>query len=299
MQESRFFKIIYYLLDKGHTTAFELAERFEVSVRTIYRDIDVISSAGIPIYTSSGRNGGIRLADSFVLNKSLLTVEEQRDILLALHNMEAARYCINGGTITKVSALFQKQVQQWIEIDFSQWGEYNNINDKFELLKMAILKQECISFIYADAKGEVKKRVVNPIKLLYRSTAWYLQAFCMEQEEFRNFKISRIQDILFINKKAETLEVPSDKAGRSPDYIHVELHFSDKIAYRVYDEFSEACITRQRDGSLKVSVDMPEEEWLIRYLLSFGKFIKVLSPAKIHSRLLKEAKMLYENNLNL
>ncbi|MDX8046219.1 HTH domain-containing protein [Gracilibacillus sp. S3-1-1] len=91
MKESRLFKIIYYLLDREKATASELAEKFEVSFRTIYRDLDIISSVGIPIYTSNGRNGGIYLVDNFVLNKALLSDEEQQNILIALHNLEVTK----------------------------------------------------------------------------------------------------------------------------------------------------------------------------------------------------------------
>lgn len=78
MQESRLFRILYYLLDKGQATAPELAEKFEVSVRTIYRDIDAMSSAGIPIYVTTGRNGGIRFLDGHILDKTFFSSGENR-----------------------------------------------------------------------------------------------------------------------------------------------------------------------------------------------------------------------------
>ena len=71
MKDNRLFRMLYYILKKGKVTARELAERFEVSIRTIYRDIDSLSSAGIPIYAIQGKGGGIEIADEFVLSKSL------------------------------------------------------------------------------------------------------------------------------------------------------------------------------------------------------------------------------------
>ncbi|MFD1412469.1 helix-turn-helix transcriptional regulator [Oceanobacillus jeddahense] len=299
MKESRLFKIMYYLLNKEKATASELAEKFEVSLRTIYRDIDVISSAGIPIYTSTGRNGGVYLVDNFVLNKALLSAEEQQNILMALQNLEVTKNGSNHDTILKLKALFQTHLHQWIDIDFSQWGEYNNVHDIFELIKTAVWRSVQIHFEYANSKGEGSYRVVNPVKLLYKSNAWYLQAFCVDKKDFRMFKLTRMYEIIITDNQFEPLDGPVLDKKSYAEYVHLDLLFSEKIAYRVFDEFNRNYITRQNNGTLLVSIDMPNEEWLIRYLLSFGKFIKILSPASIRSRFLEEVKAMYAYNSDL
>lgn len=298
MKESRLFKIMYYLLNKEKATAPELAEKFEVSLRTIYRDIDVLSSAGIPIYTATGRNGGVYLVENFVLDKALLSAEEQQNILVALQNLEETKNGSNNETILKLKALFQTHVQQWIDIDFSQWGEYNNAHDKFEVIKTAILSRVQIHFQYANSKGKVSQRLVNPAKLLYKSNAWYLQAYCVDKKDFRIFKLSRIYEIIITDNPFEVLDIPSLDKKSYTEYIHLDLLFSEEIAYRVYDEFNLKNITRQNDGGLVVSIDMPNEEWLIRYLLSFGKSIRILSPKGIRTRFLEEVRAMYENNID-
>lgn len=122
MHESRLFKIVYYLLDKGHATAPELAEKFEVSVRTIYRDIDALSGAGIPIYAETGRNGGIYLMKDFVLDKVVLSEEEKEEILTALQSINTIQNIDGSQIIQKLSAMFHLNIENWIEVDFSRWG---------------------------------------------------------------------------------------------------------------------------------------------------------------------------------
>ena len=117
MQESRLFKIVYHLLDRGQATAPELAEKFEVSVRTIYRDIDALSGAGIPIYTETGRNGGIHLLNEFVLDKAMLSEEEKQEILTALQSMNTAQDMGGSQTLQKLSAVFHLDSENWLEVD--------------------------------------------------------------------------------------------------------------------------------------------------------------------------------------
>lgn len=131
MQESRLFKIVYHLLDKGRATASELAEKFEVSVRTIYRDIDALSGAGIPIYAEAGRNGGIYLMNDFVMDKAVLTEEEKREILTALHSINSTSNIDNSQILQKLSAIFNVGSESWLEVDFSRWGNNGTDNRKF------------------------------------------------------------------------------------------------------------------------------------------------------------------------
>ena len=133
MKESRLFRIVYYLLDKGHATAPELAEKFEVSIRTIYRDIDVISSAGIPVYVTTGRNGGIEILDSYVLEKSIFSDKEKQDIMAALQSLAVIDNTYEKEILIKLSALFNIRSENWFEVDFSRWGGKTQDNDKFEL----------------------------------------------------------------------------------------------------------------------------------------------------------------------
>ncbi|SHO52376.1 helix-turn-helix transcriptional regulator [Anaerocolumna xylanovorans] len=157
MQVNRLFEIIYILLSKKSITAKELAERFEVSVRTIYRDIDTLSSAGIPIYASQGKGGGISLLDDYVLDKSVLSEREQNEILYALQSLSITQAPETDKVLAKLSSLFNKSKTSWIEIDFSPWGSDENRTYQFTIIKDAILSHRIIEFNYFSSSGEKRR----------------------------------------------------------------------------------------------------------------------------------------------
>ena len=195
MQESRLFKIVYYLLEKGQATAHELAEKFEVSDRTIYRDIDALSAAGIPVYTEAGRTGGVRLLGSFVLDRTVLSEAEKHEILAALQSIGGTVGVQDRDTLNKLSALFDVSTESWLEVDFSRWGGEGSDNEKFERLKTAVIHRRSVRITYANANGSISSRVVHPLKLSYKSRAWYLKAFCVEKQDYRTFKLTRILEL--------------------------------------------------------------------------------------------------------
>ena len=139
MPDSRLFKILYYLLDRGRATAPELAAALEVSQRTIYRDVEALSGAGIPIYAEPGRNGGICLLHDAVLDRALLSEGERREVLTALESMAAVGQA-PGELLTKLSAFFRVNTGDWLEVDFSRWGKSGGDNRKFETLKAAVIQ---------------------------------------------------------------------------------------------------------------------------------------------------------------
>lgn len=296
MQEGRLFQIVYYLLDKGRATAPELAEKFEVSVRTIYRDVDALSGAGIPIYAETGRNGGIHLMHDFVLDKAVLSEEEKLEILTALQSINTAQNVEDSQTLQKLSALFHIDSGNWLEVDFSRWGNEESDDKKFELLKSAVIHRQSVKIHYANSYGEIRERIVLPYKLSYKSKAWYLKAFCTKKQDWRTFKLNRIWDLELLNERFPTRDFPKpvDCSGR--EYQEITLRFSRDMAYRVYDEFDKTQIRRQENGDYIVSAKMPEDAWLTGFLLSFGTQVEILSPAYLKNVLAEQAKLIYEKN---
>lgn len=294
MKESRLFKIIYYILSRENVTASELAEKMEVSIRTIYRDIDTISSAGIPIYTSVGRNGGIQFQQGYVLNRSILSSQEKQNILLALQNITILSKDQKMDILNKISGIFCEEIPQWLEIDLTLWGanKNNNENEKFSLLEKAIKEKTIIQINYISGQSENTCRKVKPLKLLFKSSAWYLQAFCIYQNDFRVFKLNRIIDVKLTEEMFENIDFPKPSIPITENDIDMELVFSSEIAYRVYDEFDKDCITLLDNGDLYVKVRLPNKKWLVRYLLSFGKTIKVLSPEFVITQIRDEIEIL-------
>ena len=150
MRDSRLFRILYYVLEKGKVTANELSDKFEVSVRTIYRDIDSISSVGVPIFTTQGKGGGIKIDNEFILNKSLFDANEKEQIIAALQGLEKTNKVYKSELITKLSALFKIKNSNWIEIDFTSWGSNNTYQDLFNALKTTIINKNIIFFITGE-----------------------------------------------------------------------------------------------------------------------------------------------------
>ncbi|WP_054941003.1 WYL domain-containing protein [Paenibacillus ihuae] len=296
MQISRLLQMTYILLEKGTVTAPELAERFEVSVRTVYRDVEALSQAGIPVYTSQGKGGGISLSDRFVLNKSLLTDKEQDEILFALQSLAVARLPDSDEVFSKLSSLFRKNSTNWIEVDFSPWGSGLNQKELYTLLKQAILEHKVILFTYLSAAGEQKSRRAAPVKLLFKDRAWYVEAYCFDKVALRTFKITRMSDVrLSDGNGVELLELLQEQermesAGTSREEIinvnempriPLVLKIEPAGAYRIVDEFKQEDILKQEDGSFRVTTEMPSGEWLIQYLLSYGDLLEVMEPASV------------------
>lgn len=290
MQESRLFKILYYLLDKGHATAPELAEKFEVSVRTIYRDVDAISSAGIPIYVTTGRNGGIQFLDNYVLNKSFFSDSEKLEILSGLQSLSAVQYPEVDAVLNKLSAIFQIGLTDWIDVDFSRWGSVaENENRLFRQLKQSILENREITFDYHTSSGNSGKRNVYPYKLVYKDRAWYLYAFCVSRNENRLFRLSRIKNLILteahFERKAD-IQYHSvfPKPEKIGDLIDLELEFTLDVGYRLFDTLDDATITKHEDG-YTVKLTLPKNNWLYDFLMSFGNKVTIIRPKSIRQTL--------------
>lgn len=290
------FEIIYILLDKKIVTARELAERFEVSQRTIYRDIEILSAAGIPVYMSKGRGGGISILDDFVLNKAVLTEEEKSDILSSLQAVGAINFNETDSALNKLSSLFGEKNSDWIEVDFSSWYNSEKESEVFNMIKSAILSKKIIWFTYSSGKGESTKREVEPLRLCFKGMSRYLYAYCTLREDFRFFKLSRIKDILVTDKHFERkITGPIFKTDNmfTEQYITLKLKLSHVMAYRVYDEFDN--YIKQDDGSFIVQIIYPMGEWLFPYIASFGSHCEVLEPLDIRNSIKEELQKIINN----
>jgi predicted DNA-binding transcriptional regulator YafY len=297
LSESRLFKIIYYLLDKVQVSATELAEVCEVSVRTIYRDIDMLSGAGIPIYANTGRNGGIRLQDHFVLRNAILSEKEKQEILMGVQSLSAIQYPATDDILVKLGAVFQIAQANWIEVDFSRWGSVQEKEQKvFGILKQAIFDRNVLEFTYYSSSGNSCRREAEPVKLLYKNKSWYVFAFCLDKSDYRLFRVSRMKEIVLTKKafemKAESsnlvLPIPEDLGA----LLQLELNFPDECGYRLYDTFDDSAISKTASG-YKVQVALPENEWLYDFVMSFGDKATVLQPEHLKENIIKR----YENAL--
>ena len=286
MSANRLFQMVYLLLEHGKLTADRLAEKLEVSVRTVYRDIDALSAAGVPICTTQGKGGGVFLMDGYVLDRAAFTEEEQRQLLTALHALPDAE---GDAIITKLSALFHREEEDWLQVNLSRWGDSQWDNERFQKLKQAIFQRRAVEFQYASSRGGIRPRRVLPARLVFKGQAWYLQAWCLEREEYRTFRLTRMLDLAVTDQLFHRRLTPPgiDFEGEIPPMFRVEctLRFPPAVAYRVFDEFDRSCVTPLEDGRLEVRAVFPEDQWLYGYLLSFGAGIEILEPELLRRRM--------------
>ena len=299
MQMERLMGILFRLLDQRRVTAEQLARQFGVSVRTIRRDIDTLSLSGIPLYTARGRNGGISLMEGFVMDRSFFTGEEQRELLSALREtalLRSAGAALPEGEelLQKLRGLFRRQGtagEDWLEIRYADWSGARG--DLFPELKQAIFSRRLISFLYYNSRGEKGKRLVEPMKLIFKYQAWYLYGYCREKEDFRLFKLMRMRELEItqahfsmralppwgaFGEGRDPSEAMSPEGGASPGEVAMTLRIQERMGYRMYDEFLEEQWTKEADGSYLVQVAFPPGEWIFSFLGSFGPDLEVLSP---------------------
>jgi len=181
-------------------------------------------------------------------------------------------------------------------VDFSRWGNKEFDNEKFELLKSAIIRRKSIKIRYASSYEMINERIVQPLKLVYKARAWYLKAFCTEKQDWRIFKLNRILDLEILNESFPHRDFPKQIDVSEGEYQQITLRFPKEMAYRVYDEFDETQVERQENGDLIASAKMPEDAWLAGFLLSFGTQVDILSPAYMKEVIAEQAKLIYEKN---
>jgi predicted DNA-binding transcriptional regulator YafY len=284
MKLNRLFEIIYILLQKRSVSAKELAEHFGVSVRTIYRDIDVLSLAGIPLYTEQGKGGGISLLPEFVLNKSILSEQEQSEILSALQGLSNVKTAETDKVLEKLSTIFNRTAINWLEVDFSDWSF--TTGQFFNAFKAAILERRIAEFDYYSTFGEKIRRRIEPIQLWFKSKAWYVKGFCLTRQDVRTFKLTRVKNLVlthetFTERDLLSSAITSETNGHQKQEVILKLRIEPLMAYRVHDEFDEHMIEKQPDGSYIITAKYPEDDWVYGTILSYGEYIEVLEPIHI------------------
>lgn len=299
MKNDRLFQMLYLLLSQGNKTAPELARALEVSVRTVYRDVEALSMAGVPIYAAAGKGGGIALSPGYSFDKALLSDDEQRQLLFAVQSLQATDQHMDG-LLHKLDATFQKGNTDWIAVDFSRWGMGHTDPQRFDLLKNAILGKQVLQLTYCSGAGEITTRTIHPLRLVYKDKNWYVQAYCLHADDFRLFKMGRILELFTtgaVFTQDYSKDIPALEPPLSPGWAPlVKLRFSKRIGFRVYDEFDHACITPHPDGTCDVAVMLPVDEWLISYLISFGLDVKILEPLFLKQQLADYAEKIYAHH---
>ena len=287
MKLERLISMIYMLLNNEILSASALAEKYKVSQRTIYRDIDAICAAGIPVVSYQGVNGGYGIIDSYKMDKSLLGSYDVGSLITILHSMSTVFEDDRAlETIHKLQTIQQDDGAPSLTMDIGGRRAYN---ESLRILRTAITECRLVRFEYINAKSERKQRSVEPISLLYKYDSWYLYGYCRERKDFREFKLSRMAKLL---AAAEYFQKHSHLPERDRTYeqqhsenkIKATLHFSIECLARAMDFFYSAEKSFNDDGTLNVTVRIDrisESRWLIPILLSFGDGAVVVDPPEL------------------
>ncbi len=303
MKLERLLAIIMLLLNRNHISAKELAEYFEVSKRTIYRDIDSINQAGIPIVSYMGAEGGFGILENYKITKNFLDDYEISSLLSALKNLN------NTVSDKKISHTIEKlenlkpdknilsshSKSVPINIDYNNWNSNNKQKDKIKNLNSAINEKRIISFEYVNKKGECTNRTVEPLSLLLKDFSWYLQGYCHSKEDYRVFKVKRMRMVKvtddYFTRNTPPLETLDylEEWYKDSTVINIILKFKAQMRARVFDSFNEDEILLFEDGTMEVHFTYPQDNGLFELILGFGSQVEVIEPLGLRSQIYQRA----------
>ena len=304
---NRLLGMIYILMKQGTVTAAELADRFEVSVRTIYRDLDTLSAAGIPVYAKKGKNGGICLTEQFVLDKMLITREEQQEILSGLVSLRETRAEGEEDILRKLGEFFKTDPIDWLAIDLSDWS--GRRKQLYEDIKNAILGRRLVRFDYYGQYAQMSRRTVEPVQLLFKEYTWYLKAFCREKNAWRVFKLFRMKrlEILedtFVPREDKSHQIENKEDNHKEKELSceqtanqmtaIDLWIAQGEAYRVYDRFEEEELEVLPDGNFMAHFCASVDDWVYGLILSFGPSAEVIAPETVRQEISRRIREMAE-----
>lgn len=301
MKIDRLMGIIVYLLNHGRTSAQKLAEEFEVSSRTIVRDLEALDMAGIPIQSFFGVDGGYQLMENFVFEKQLASKHEYDWIIAALQGMASA-YAGKSleKTLQKLKSLSPSQNTP-VSVDFGIATEDEKINKQLTLLEDAIKQQHMVRFSYTNSHDEVKERLVEPVQLQYKWYNWYLIAYYEKYQNYCMFKLVRMENVEVTELKNTKLHNPDEiNLTDSPQTIwNIRLYGKASIKAKCREYLNGQITKEYENGDFEFSFSVPEHEtFWYGAVLSFGNKIQVLEPPELKERILqtcREIGQLYES----
>ena len=281
MKIDRLIGILTCLLQHEKSTAPELAERFEVSRRTILRDIDALSQACIPVYATQGGGGGIAVMPEYKIEKNLLTADELQNIIAGLRSLDSITKTSN------IERLIQKlspeqnamvSLKNHILIDLSSFYK-DSLSEKIELINQAITKRRLIEFDYYYEKGKTRRKI-EPYSIQFQWSSWYVFGYCTQRQDFRLFKLNRLWEITLTKKHFSQRKIPAGAANRDEifsDPHNVKLLFDKNVRYRLIEEYGLNCYTEIDEGLL-LDMNYTNRGYIKTWILGFGESVTVLAP---------------------
>lgn len=298
MKIDRLLGIVMILLQKDRVSAPYLAEKFEVSRRTINRDIETLCMAGIPIVTMQGGKGGISIAEGYKVDKSVLTYEELSSVVAAIRGLDSVSYSPYTDKLLRKFFIKPEQVispKDSIIINLS--SHYKSaLTEKFGLIKAAISNNKRISFRYYSDKGD-SVREIEPYYLAFQWSAWYVFGYCIEREDFRLFKLNRLWELKEMDISFKPREIPEERKefdGYFSDEIQISVIFDESVKYRLVEEYGVECYQVTPEGKLQFQTSFTNKEYMISWILSFGDKAEVIYPTALKKELKQIAMNIYQ-----
>lgn len=304
MKIDRLLGIVTTLLQKETITAPELAKRFEVSRRTISRDIEDLCKAGIPIVTVQGYGGGIRIAEGFTFDKNVFTAKEMEAILIGLQSLDSVSDRNQYGQLYDKLTGGKKFIQNvydasgHIVIDLASYYK-GSLSPKLAILKEAIERQKVVMFDYFGPSGESHRKVA-PYLIVFQWGNWYLWGRCLKKEAFRLFKLNRLQNLIVTETlyiKEQQPPLPEKIEEVFPNDFLLVADIKPTAKWRLIEEYGVDCYEETEEGMLRFSFGFASKEHALDWILSFGDQAKIIEPAWLQKEyviLLKRMRNLYE-----
>ncbi len=281
MKTDRLIGILSVLLRRDRMTAAELSRMFEVSRRTILRDVDTLSLAGIPIVSEQGQGGGIYIMENYKVDRALLSDEDMRAIVSGLKGLDSVT---NSGGYRQLAAKLSAKENiadknDHIIVDLSGWDKAAYA-DRIETIKTAMENDVCIRFRYFSPKGE-GIRQIEPFHLIYQWSGWYVWGWCCERRDWRMFKLTRMTELSLAEDKRTRTEIPPydcDKLRHTKGEIEAKVRFDKSIRWRIIDEFGAENIEYDENGDIVLIFTWSDVPAFYRYMLTFGDKAEILAP---------------------
>ena len=289
MKIDRLIGILSLLLQKDMVTAPELAEEFEVSRRTINRDIEALSKAGIPIQTLQGAGGGISIMEGYRMDRTLLTSKDMQMILAGLRSLDSVSgSSYYGQLMEKIQTGSSELIsgRDSVLIDLSSWYK-TSLAPKISTIQDAIENRHILDFYYYAPSGE-SERSIEPYYVVFKWTSWYVYGWCLKRKDYRLFKLNRMDKVRetengFTCRNAPVPDLSSELVY--PRNIILKALFDPDMKWRLVEEFGPDCYEVQKDGRLLLIRDYSDIENLTMWMLTFGDKVEVLDPPEVRNKL--------------
>lgn len=302
MKIDRLIGIITLLLRNDRVTAPELAERFEVSRRTISRDIDAICRAGIPLITEQGYGGGIRIAEGYKLDRTVFTKEELKTVFEGLKGIDSvSRTPVTLQLMEKLAVDPEDSVlsEGMVLIDLASHYE-NSLKEKIGIIKHAVSSRHTVKFMYYYSRGE-EYREIEPYLLVFQWASWYVYGYCRKRKDFRMFKLNRLWELHetengFPVRNPDITKQDFQEYFRQ-DQIRLKAVFQKEAKYRLVEEYGAGCYKEDEQGCLFFEWNFVNYDNMKQWVLSFGSQVMVLEPQCLTDDLVTEFKKTLERYL--